>query len=73
MQLNNREIKRIFEKYKQHFIEMENYDRTREILWGRKRIDITLQKRVINKLKEISERTGQPVSRIIEEAVVKIK
>ena len=73
MPLNNKEIKRIFKKYELHFIEMENYDRTREILWGRKRIDITLQKRVINKLKEISERTGQPVSRIIEEAVVKIK
>ena len=71
MQLNNKEIKRIFSKYKQSFIEMEHYDRTREILWGRKRIDITLQQRVINKLKEISKRTGKPVSRIIEEAVLK--
>jgi len=70
MQLNNKEIKRIFKKYKQNFIEMENYDRTREILWARKRIDITLQQRVINKLKEISKRTGKPVSRIIEEAVI---
>jgi hypothetical protein len=72
MQLNNKEIKRIFEKYKQNFIEMENYDRTREILWARKRIDITLQQRVINKLKEISKRTGKPVSRIIEEAVARV-
>ena len=72
MRLNNKEIRRIFGKYKQNFIEMENYDRTREILWARKRIDITLQQRVINKLKEISERTGKPVSRIIEEAVTNI-
>ena len=71
MQLDNKLIKKIFEKYKQSFIEMEHYDRTREILWGRKRIDITLQQRVINKLKEISKRTGKPVSRIIEEAVLK--
>jgi len=72
MLLNNKEIKRIFEKYKQNFIEMENYDRTREILWARKRIDITLQQRVINKLKETSKKTGKPVSRIIEEAVAGI-
>jgi hypothetical protein len=72
MRLNNKEIKRIFKKYKQNFIEMENYDRTREILWARKRIDITLQQRVINRLKQISARTGKPVSRIIEEAVAGI-
>jgi len=71
MQLNKKEIRRIFEKYKQNFIEMEHYDRTREILWARKRLDITLQQRVINKLKEMSRKTGKPVSRIIEEAVVK--
>ena len=71
MQLNKKEIRRIFEKYKQNFIEMEHYDRTREILWARKRLDITLQQRGINKLKEMSRKTGKPVSRIIEEAVVK--
>lgn len=72
MRLNKKNIMKIFEKHKQSFIEMEHYDRTREILWARKRIDITLQQRVIKKLKEISERTGKPVSRIIEEAVAKV-
>ena len=71
MPLNNKEIKRIFRKYKQSFIEMEHYDRTREILWGRKRIDITLQQRVINKLKEMSTKTGKPISRIIEDALTR--
>ena len=71
MPLNNKEIKRIFRKYKQSFIEMEHYDRTREILWGRKRIDITLQQRVINKLKEMSIKTGKPISRIIEDALTR--
>jgi hypothetical protein len=70
MQLNNKEIKRIFNKYKQAFIEMEHYDQTREILWARRRIDITLQERVIKRLKEISKQTGKPVSHIIEEAVL---
>ena len=50
---------------------MEHYDRTREILWARKRIDITLQQRVINKLKELSAKTGKPISRIIEDALAK--
>ena len=71
MQLNNKEIKRIFGKHKQSFIEMEHYDKTREILWARKRIDITLQQRVINKLKEESARTGKPVSKIIEDALAR--
>ena len=72
MRLNNKEIKRIFEKYKQNFIEMEHYYQTREVLWARKRIDITLQQRVIRKLRQISEKTGKPISRIIEEAVANI-
>ena len=69
MPLSNKKIKEIFEKNKQHFIEMEHYDRTREKLWARKRIDITLQQRNIKKLKEISKKTGKPVSQIIEEAI----
>ena len=72
MPLSNKKIKQIFEKHKKHFIEMEHYDKTREILWARKRIDITLQHRVIKKLKELSKKTGKPVSRIIEEAVSKL-
>jgi len=69
MQLDNKLIKKIFEKYKQSFIEMEHYDRTREKLWGRKRLDITLNQRVINKLKVLKEKTGKPISHIIEEAI----
>jgi hypothetical protein len=69
MPLSNKEIKRIFEKYRQSFIEMEHYDRTREKLWGRKRIDITINQRIINKLKALRDKTGKPISHIIEEAV----
>jgi len=68
MQLNEINIKKIFSKYKKSFQEMEHYDRTREILWVRKRIDLTLNQRTIKKLKEMSKKTGKPVSRIVEEA-----
>jgi len=72
MQLNSKKIKEIFEKYKQSFIEMEHYDKTREKLWAKKRIDITLNQRLINKLKEKSKETGKPVSHLIEEALLNI-
>lgn len=72
MRLDDKKIKRIFEKYKQSFIELEHYDRTREKLWARKRIDITLNQRVINRLKELRNKTGKPISQIIEESVSKI-
>lgn len=71
--LSENKIKLILNKYKRDFEELELYDRTREISWGRKRIDITLNKRVIKKLKMLKEKTGKPISRIIEEAVEKIK
>ena len=72
MQLSEQKINEIFEKYKNSFEEMEHYDRTREKLWARKRIDITLNQRVINRLKEISKSTGKPISRLIEDAVKKL-
>ena len=72
MPLNEKKIRKILKKYENDFFEMEHYDKTREKLWGRKRIDITLYGRVIKKLKDLSKKTKKPVSRIIEEAVEKI-
>ena len=72
MQLNEGRISRILKKYENDFREMALYDETREKLWAKKRIDITLTYRLIKKLKELSEKTGKPVSHIIEEAVEKI-
>ena len=46
---------------------LENYDKTRELPFQRKRIDITLSVETINKLKEIREKTNKPISQIIEE------
>lgn len=71
MRYTEKKIKEIIRKNKQHFIEMEHYDRTREKLWARKRIDITLEHRLIKKLKELSKRIGKPVSRIIEDSLGK--
>ncbi len=60
-------MKRILEKYKEVFVDLENYDKTRELPSQRKRIDVTLSVRTINKLKKIKEETGKPISHIIEE------
>lgn len=73
MSLTEKEIQRIFNKYKEVFEEMEHYDRTREKLWARKRLEITLKQRVINRLKELSKKTNKPVSHIIEELISNLK
>ena len=61
------EIKRIMKKYKDSFEMLENYDKTRELPFKRKRIDVTLSIETINKLKKLKEKTGKPVSLLIEE------
>jgi hypothetical protein len=62
---------KILNKYKEMFEALENYDKTRELPTQRKRIDITLTVRTINKLKDLSKKTGKPVSHIIEEKIMK--
>ena len=56
-------------KYKEMFEILAQYDKTREWPLGRARIDVTLSKKTIQKLKKLKEKTGKPVSHIIEEAV----
>lgn len=65
------EIKKIKRKYKDVFEALEEYDKTRKLLIGRERIDVTLSKRTIDKLKKLKKKTGKPISRIIESAVEK--
>jgi hypothetical protein len=64
------EIKRILKKYQKVFEILEDYDRTRELPFQRKRIDITLSMNTIRKLKETSKITGKPISQIIEEKII---
>ena len=70
MQFDEKTHKKIMERGKKVFEILENYDKTREWPIGRKRIDITLSKRTIEKLNKIREKTGKSVSRIIEEALI---
>lgn len=58
---------RIMKEYKELFEILENYDRTRKLPFKRKRIDITLSNKAIDKLRAISITTGKSMSRIIEE------
>ncbi|MBU2612521.1 MAG: ribbon-helix-helix domain-containing protein [Nanoarchaeota archaeon] len=57
---------------KEVFEMLEVYDRTREWPIGREKLYITLSKKIIQKLKELSAKTGTPISRIIEESILKI-
>tara|TARA_Y100000310_G_scaffold228680_1_gene230973 strand:+ start:3393 stop:3602 length:210 start_codon:yes stop_codon:yes gene_type:complete len=65
--INQKQIDKILKKYKKDFEMLENYDKTRELPFQRKRIDITLSVEIINKLKKMKDKTGKPISRIIEE------
>ncbi len=65
--MNQKEINKILKKYRDVFDALENYDKTRELPFQRKRIDITLSVETINKLKGLKEKTGKPISQIIEE------
>jgi len=67
MQLNNSKINYIIKKYKLIFDALENYDKTRELPFQRKRIDITLSTETIAKLKLLSKRANKPISHLIEE------
>lgn len=64
-------IKKILNRHRYIFESLENYDKTRELPMQRKRIDITLPVRTINKLRDIREKTGKSISEIIEEKVEK--
>ena len=64
--LSDKKIRRILEKYKELFEALENYDKTRELPFQRKRIDITLSVETISKLKKLKQQTGEPISQIIE-------
>lgn len=50
---------------------LEYFDKYGELPFKRKRIDVTLSSKTVNKLKKIKEKTGKPVSRIIEESINK--
>jgi len=67
--MNQKKINKILKKYKYVFETLENYDKTRELPFQKKRIDITLSVGTINKLKELSKKTGKPISHIIEESI----
>ena len=61
--------KKILRKYKKIFEILENYDKTGTLPFQRKRIDITLSIEAIEKLKKLKEKTGKPISHIIEEQI----
>lgn len=69
--METKKIKHILKKYKELFETLEDYDRTRELPFHRKRIDITLSNRTIIRLRELKEKTGKSISEIIEEGLKK--
>jgi hypothetical protein len=71
MQFTEEKIHTLKKKYAHLLEALEMYDETREWPIGKDRVDITLSRKIIRKLKEMKEKTGKSVSQIIEEAVLK--
>ena len=67
--MQSNKIKKILRKYEYVFNALEEYDRTRELPFQKKRIDITLSVKTINKLRDMKEKTGKSISELIEEKV----
>ena len=65
--MKQKQIKKILKENKHLFEALENYDKTRELPFQRKKINLTLSVETINKLKKLREKTGKPISRLIEE------
>ena len=65
-----KKIQQIKKKYKDIFEILENYDKTHELPFQRKRIDVTLSVQTINRLKELSKKIKKPISHIIEEKIL---
>ena len=64
------QINKILKENKDLFGVLERYDETMELPFQRKKINLTLSVEIINKLKQMREKTGKPISRIIEEKFV---
>ena len=62
-------MQKIMHKYRYIFETLENYDKTRELPFQRKRIDLTLSVKTLNKLKALKEKTGKSISQLIEERI----
>ncbi|MBI3623948.1 hypothetical protein HY212_07770 [Candidatus Pacearchaeota archaeon] len=60
-------IQKILNENKDFFLALEEYDKTRQLPFHRKRIDVTLSVATINKLKNLKKRTGKSISKLIEE------
>ena len=61
------QINKILKENKDLFKILENYDKTTENPFQRKKLNLTLSVTTINKLKELKQKTGKPISRIIED------
>ncbi|MBM3247495.1 hypothetical protein FJZ17_03085 [Candidatus Pacearchaeota archaeon] len=68
--MNQKKINKILKENREIFEILENYDKTREFPFQRKKINLTLASATIKTLKKLREQTGKPISRIIEEKFI---
>jgi len=67
--MNQKQINKILKENKKVFEMLENYDKTRELPFQRKKIYLTLSVATLHRLKALKAKTGKSISRIIEERI----
>ena len=65
--ITEKRIKEIKRKYKDVFEMLEDYDKTRQLPFQRRRINISLSNKTIEKLNLLSKKVNKPISHLIEE------
>ncbi len=65
--MRQKQINKILKENKDLFTILENYDKTMELPFQREKINLTLSVATLKKLKKLRQKTGKPISRIIEE------
>lgn len=68
-----RDIRRIIRENKEHLDLFERYDETRVFDLDRIRRSFTLRRDVYRKLKDLSESTGKPMGRILDDLLCPIR
>ena len=68
--MKQKQINKILKENKEIFEILENYDKTRELPFQRKKIYLTLSVAALSRLKALKAKTGKPISRLVEEKFV---
>lgn len=67
--MNDAELQSLLHEYADALAALEEYDRSRQLPSDRLRVDLTLSRKALRKLRQTSAASGKSMSRIVETAI----